>query len=146
MRPDLVLIGNLLIDDVVFADGRTHMGQAGGAMLYASLAAALWSTRVGVASVRGNDYPAVALDALARRGVALDGVREIAGPGLRMWLLYEGRVRRVVHRLTGPSHDAVSPRPHALPAEWRDARAFHLAPMPLPLQLEWVRTLEAQRP
>ena len=46
MTPDLVLLGNLLVDDVVFADGSTRMGQAGGAMLYAALAASLWGVRV----------------------------------------------------------------------------------------------------
>ena len=39
--PDLVVLGNLLVDDVVFPDGRTRMGEAGGATLYASLGAAL---------------------------------------------------------------------------------------------------------
>ena len=35
VTPDLVVLGNLLVDDIVFADGRTRMGEAGGATLYA---------------------------------------------------------------------------------------------------------------
>src|SRR6185436_20497384 len=57
VTPDLVLLGNLLVDDVVFPDGRTRMGQPGGAILYASLATALWGARAGCVSVRGDDYP-----------------------------------------------------------------------------------------
>jgi sugar/nucleoside kinase (ribokinase family) len=134
VTPELVLLGNLLVDDLVFPDGRTRMGQAGGAMLYASLAAALWSGRVGCVSLRGDDYPAEALEQLRRRGVALDGIVPLHGPGLRTWLLYEDRVRRVVHQLGRPTHEAVSPEPAQVPESWRAARMFHLGPMPLAVQ------------
>ncbi len=148
MIPDLVLLGNLLVDDVVFADGRTRMAQPGGAMLYASLAAALWGARVGCVSLRGDDYPAHAISALRARGVLLDGVRNLDSNGVRTWLLYEDRMRRVVHRLGCPSHEAVSPEPQHVPEAWRRARAFHLAPMPLARQrslAEAIRAWESPR-
>lgn len=132
--PDLVVCGNLLVDDLVFPDGRTRMGQPGGAVLYGSLAASLWGARVGALSVAGEDYPRHALDALRAKEVDLTGVRMSERPGLRTWLLYEGRLRRVVHRLTGPPHDEVSPEPADLPGSWDAARAFHLAPMPIATQ------------
>ena len=144
-RLDLVLLGNLLVDDVVFADGRTRMAQPGGAILYASLAAALWGARVGCVSLLGNDYPPSALEALRGRGIALDGVHPLGTDGVRTWLLYEGGVRRVVHRLGCPSHEAVSPMPEHVPAAWRRARAFHLAPMPFATQrtlIEAIRSWE----
>lgn len=139
MTPDLVLCGNLLVDDLVFPDGRTHMGQPGGAVLYASLAASLWGARVGALSVAGEDYPPHALDALRLREVDLAGVRASDRPSLRTWLLYEGRVRRVVHRLCGPTHDDVSPSLADLPESWRAARAAHLAPMPMAVQRALIR-------
>jgi len=40
--PDLVVLGNLLVDDMVFPDGRTRMAEPGGATLYAALGASLW--------------------------------------------------------------------------------------------------------
>ena len=132
--PELVVLGNLLVDDVVAADGRTRMAQPGGAILYASLAAALWGARVGCVSLRGDDYPTAALDALQSRGVSLTGVHALGSNGVRTWLLYEGAIRRVVHRLGCPSHEAVSPRPEHVPEAWRRARAFHLAPMPIETQ------------
>ena len=139
--PDLVVAGNLLIDDIVLPDGSTLMGEAGGAVLYASLAAALWGVKVGVLSVRGDDYPQHALDALAARGIDLTGVRTIAGPGLRTWLLYERLGRRVVHQLGCPSHEQVSPRVEDLPSDWRSVPAFHVAPMPFAIQAPLVRIL-----
>jgi sugar/nucleoside kinase (ribokinase family) len=145
MTPDLVVIGNLLVDDIVLPDGRTHLGLPGGAALYLSLAARLWGADVGLASVAGSDYPAAMLDALAMRGVRLEGVRRLERPGVRTWLLYEGRVRRVVHRLGSPSHEEVSPGPEDLPGDWLDARAFHLSPMPFECQRALVRSLSARR-
>ena len=60
--PTLVLLGNLLVDDIVLADGRTLLGESGGALLHAALAASLWDARVGLVSVVGSDYPAIGLD------------------------------------------------------------------------------------
>ena len=140
-HPDLVVLGNLLVDDVVFPDGRTRMAQPGGAILYASLAAALWGARVGCVSLLGNDYPQSALEELRARGIALDGVHPLGTDGVRTWLLYEGGVRRVVHRLGCPSHEAVSPTPAHVPAAWRRARAFHLAPMPIATQRALVEAI-----
>jgi sugar/nucleoside kinase (ribokinase family) len=85
--PDLVVLGNLLVDDMVFPDGRTRMAEPGGATLYAALGASLWGLAAGVASVRGDDYPASALEALTARGVDLSGVRPLGRPGLHTWLL-----------------------------------------------------------
>ncbi len=141
MTPDLVVLGNLLVDDVVFGDGRTRMGEPGGAVLYTALGAALWGIRVGVVSVRGDDYPRGPLETLAARGVDLGGARALGRPGLRTWLLYEDHRRQVVHRLDRPSHAEVSPGPADIPPEWREARAFHLAPMPMDVQQPLVAAL-----
>ncbi|MCE3249726.1 MAG: PfkB domain protein, partial [Geminicoccaceae bacterium] len=69
VTPSLVLLGNLLVDDIVLPDGRTCMAQPGGAILYGTLGAALWGTRVGCVSLAGADYPDASLDALKRRRV-----------------------------------------------------------------------------
>jgi sugar/nucleoside kinase (ribokinase family) len=139
--PDLVVLGNLLVDDLVFPDGRTRMGQPGGAALYASLGASLFGLRTGLSSWRGTDYPVAALDALAARGVDLAGLREMDRPGLRTWLLYEGRRRQVIHHLDGPTHAEVSPEPEQIPVAWLEAPAFHLAPMPFDVQRRLLKAL-----
>jgi sugar/nucleoside kinase (ribokinase family) len=145
MTPDLVVLGNLLVDDVVFRDGRTRMGEPGGAVLYTALGAALWGVRVGVVSIRGDDYPRQPLERMAACGVDLAGTRPLGAPGLRTWLLYEDRRRQVVHRLDRPSHSEVSPGPADIPAAWSAARAFHIAPMPMNVQQSLVAALSARR-
>lgn len=141
MTPELVVLGNLLVDDLVFPDGRTRMGEPGGATLYAALGAALSGARVGVVSWRGDDYPAAQLEALGARGIDLAGVHALGRPGVRTWLLYEGARRQVLHRLDRPSHAEVSPTAAQIPSGWSQARAFHLAPMPFEVQQELVRRL-----
>ena len=143
MLPSIVVLGNLLVDDVVFADGTTRMGQPGGALLYSALGATLWGTRPGLVSVLGDDYPAQVLERLQQRGVDLSGVQSLGRPGVRTWLLYEGPIRRLIHRLGCPTHTEVSPRSELVPAEWSAARAFHLAPMPFNVQRELLTTLGA---
>jgi sugar/nucleoside kinase (ribokinase family) len=141
VSPDLVVLGNLLVDDMVFPDGRTRMAEPGGATLYAALGASLWGLAAGVASVLGDDYPAWATEALTARGVDLSGVRPLGAPGIRTWLLYEGARRQVIHRLDRPSHAEVSPIAGEIPAAWRSARALHIAPMPFTVQRDLVAEL-----
>jgi sugar/nucleoside kinase (ribokinase family) len=144
--PSVVLLGNLLVDDVVFADGTTRMEQPGGALLYGALGATLWQARPGLVSILGDDYPGPVLDKLQQRGVDLTGVHPLGRPGVRTWLLYEGHVRRLIHRLGCPTHSEVSPGPELLPAEWSAARAFHLAPMPFDVQRALLTALRAHAP
>lgn len=139
--PDLVLAGNLLVDDIVLADGTTLLGEPGGAVLHAALAASLWGCRVGILSVSGSDYPATTLDQLAARGIDLAGVRPLGRPGGRAWLLHEPSARRVIHHLDSPAHAEISPTPADLPSTWRSAQGFHIAPMPLERQLDLARWL-----
>jgi sugar/nucleoside kinase (ribokinase family) len=130
----LVCLGNLVVDDVVFLDGTTRMGEPGGAMLYAALGAILWETGVAVVAPLGDDYPARALHALEHRGVDLSGLRPLGRPGLRVWLLYEALARRIVHQLGSANHAEASPTPGDVVGCFTDARAFHLSPAPLACQ------------
>ena len=143
--PSIVLLGNLLVDDVVLADGTTRMGQPGGALLYGALGATVWESRPGLVSVLGDDYPVQTLEQLQQRGVDLSGVHRLGRAGVRTWLLYEGDVRRLIHRLECPTHEEVSPRPELIPPEWRAARAFHLAPMPFEVQRALLMALRTGR-
>jgi len=138
---ELVCLGNLVVDDVVFPDGTTRMGEPGGAMLYAALGATLWETGVAVVAPLGDDYPARALHALEHRGVDLTGLRPLGRPGLRAWLLYEAAARRIVHRLGSANHVEASPAPGDVANRFADARAFHLSPAPLVCQRPLIEAL-----
>lgn len=141
MPKDLVVLGNLLVDDMVFGDGSTRMAEPGGAAIYAALGARLWGLDVGVVSIVGNDYPDAALAGMAGRGIDLAGIHPLGRPGIRIWLLYEERLRQFVHRRERPAHAEVSPGFERIPETWRAARAFHVSPMPFATQRELVDAL-----
>jgi ribokinase len=136
---DLVCLGNLIVDDVVFSDGRTRRSEPGGALLYASLGARLWGASVSIVAPVGEDYPAATLRALADRGVDVSRLRPLGRPGLRAELIYEASGRRVLHRRGSPSHEDASPRLDDVAGI--EARWFHLAPVPLELQAQLVAAL-----
>ncbi|HOX42469.1 MAG TPA: carbohydrate kinase family protein [Myxococcota bacterium] len=146
MPSELVCLGNLVVDDVVFPDGGTRVGQAGGAVLYVALGAAAWGARVAVVAPVGEDYPAEALAALAGRGVDLSGLRPLCRPGLRAWLVYAPEGRRIVPREGRPGHAEGSPGPADLAcAAARGARIYHLAPQPRASQAALVAALARER-
>jgi ribokinase len=143
-RPDLLVFGNLIVDDVVLLDGTTRMNQPGGAVIYAALGAAVWGTRVGLVSRIGSDYPAPVLEALASRGALLDGVRPLGRPGIRSWILYEAGGRQMVHQIGSPTHDEATPQPADIPAGWSNTPAALVCPSPLQAQRTLLNALAAQ--
>ncbi len=64
----LVCAGNLVVDDIVLPDGTRRDCQAGGAVLYAALGAALWGAPVVLVAPVGDDYPNATLSALEAWG------------------------------------------------------------------------------
>lgn len=139
--PELVLVGNLLVDDLVYDDGTTRMGQPGGALLHAAIAATAFGAKVGCVSIVGSDYPARALTALEARGVSLEGVSRREGPGVRVWLLYEAGARRMIPWLGRPTHADVSPLPESYPKAYEGAKGVHVAPMPWERQAAFVEAV-----
>ena len=145
MRAELVCLGNLIVDDVVFADGSTRLAQPGGASLYVALAAALWGTRVAIVAPVGDDYPRATLDALVARGVDLSALHSLGRAGLRTWLRYEPAGRVLEHQPSSPTHVEASPTPDDLAAVSSDSRAFHIAPIPVVCQQRLVEALATRR-
>jgi ribokinase len=141
--PELWVLGNLTIDDLVFWDGTTSMGLCGGNAVFAALGARLWSAGVGLAARVGPDYPPQHLRALASAGIRL-ALSRVEAPSIHDWGLYETPDRRqFVNRLDSGSHLDQSLLPPELPPAARAARVCHIAPMPLVVQAQLVRALAA---
>ena len=133
--PDVVVIGNLTIDDIVHANGETTMASPGGNTLHAAAGARIWGVSVGVVARVGADFPAAALDRLRDAGIDILGLRPIAGPTVRNWVVYEEDGRRTWVYRTPPERSLeVAPRPEDVPAEWTGQHGrtpvVHVAAMP----------------
>ncbi|WP_108661304.1 carbohydrate kinase family protein [Acuticoccus kandeliae] len=74
MRPDLVTVGGLTVDNVVAADGTVALAQAGGNGAYSAVGALAWQPRVGLVSHAVATYPRDVIARLEAGGVDLAGV------------------------------------------------------------------------
>ncbi len=87
----------IILDDIVFPDGRTQMGMLGGGGAQATWGMALAASapaQAGIIAGVGPDFPRAALQPLESVGADLSGVRATALPTPRAWQLLEEDGRR----------------------------------------------------
>jgi fructoselysine-6-P-deglycase FrlB-like protein/sugar/nucleoside kinase (ribokinase family) len=149
--PDVIVVGNLTIDDVVRATGETTMASPGGNSIHAATAARIWDVSVGVVARVGDDYPAPALAELRAAGLDTGGMRPIDGPTVRNWVIYEADGRRHwVYRTPPGRRLEVAPGPNDIPAAWaasaRGGGVVHVAAMPLDAATRIVARLRSGSP
>ena len=96
--PEIVIFGQLTLDNVITASGELLPQSCGGNAVYAALGARVWSPKVGVVSCYGDDYPRDGYDILRQQGIDTEGVRVRQKPhGLNVALAYRpdgSRMRR----------------------------------------------------
>ena len=148
-KPDLLIAGQVTIDDVVPAAPGPWRRQMGGSSLYAVAGARLWldPARIGLVARVGTDYTFDAHALLRGAGLHHIALRKIPEEHLIEWLIYEpdGSRRSLPRNSTlldigaegstsmqGPSqayHDkllAIAPSAADVPADWLPAAALHL--------------------
>lgn len=169
MPPRYVVLGGLRMDYLISAQGEVALRQCGGNALYAAAGAALWSEAVGIVSRAGTNYPSAWLDAAAAAGIDVSGVRRLPfATEMRTFFAHapgggRGEGDPVSHfaRLglavpdelltyTQPTADEADAAYAALrieaedvPADFRAAAAFHLAPMSYTPQLALAQALRS---
>lgn len=86
--PDFIAIGSIIIDDIVYPDGRTSMGVLGGGGCHAAYGIALAGQRPGLVGLVGQDLPA---DIRARLESDFDtaGLAWTHHPQVRGWQIFE---------------------------------------------------------
>jgi hypothetical protein len=145
--PELILVGQITIDDVVPATPGAWRRQIGGSVLYALAGARLWLDigRIGLLARLGCDYPFDVEGLLREVGLKRLVLTRFADEHLIEWLIYEpdGSRRSLPRNLklldigaegTG-AHPRylqhllnIAPSADELPAAWLPARALHLCP------------------
>jgi len=150
---DLVTFG-IILDDLVFPDGRTAMGVLGGGGPQTALgmrlpALAGWSERssVGLIAGVGRDLPESAIEWLKAVGVDLTGVNQGELPTPRAWQVLEADGRRTqVWRVRGRVVGAQLGRTlERVPPAYRGARGFHLGIHPDEPNHEFINQLRDLR-
>lgn len=138
---------SLIIDDIVFPDGRTAMGVLGGGGPQTAFGMRLWADSVGLAGGVGSDLPAGALAWLEALDIDTAGLRfSDRWPTPRAWQLLEADGRRTqVWRIPGPAVKAQLSRSWGkLPPAYRSARGFHLGVHPEEPDLDFIMSLRSR--
>ena len=146
---DIATVGWLTMDDIVLLDHSSRPGVLGGGALYSAIGAQIWSDRVGVHSVTGRDVCEDVRARIAVRGLDSEGIGEIEGGGLQLWLLHENeKFKRQVPKLNSATAEDMDRGRGPLPEAYRKARGFHVAPQTPEGTANNVRTLSelAHRP
>jgi len=135
---------SLIIDDIVFPDGKTAMGTLGGGGPQTAFGMKLWADKVGLVGGVGPDLPAHVQSWLAETGIDTAGLRDSADwPTPRAWQVFveEGR-RTQVWRIPGPAIGQQLGRSlERVPPSYRRAQGFHLGVHPEEPDLAFVKAL-----
>ncbi|HEY3228958.1 MAG TPA: PfkB family carbohydrate kinase [Roseiflexaceae bacterium] len=128
MTPDYVTCSNLIIDDIVLADGRSFMNTLGGAGTHALVGMRVWSAQLGFIGTVGADFDPQHREILEGLGIDLRGLVERPGyRTARAWQLFEPDERRVeVFRTNEEEFNRLKPQFADIPADYLTAKGFHL--------------------
>jgi sugar/nucleoside kinase (ribokinase family) len=102
MKPDLVVLGQILNETIRFADGRTLGPVLGGTLSHFALAAARLGERVGIVAKVGQDTSRELLQPLLKAGVDTTGLT-VESVGYQNELIYDADGRKTLRFLTRPS-------------------------------------------
>lgn len=134
---EFATLGNITIDDLVFADGSTMWAVPGGNAIYSALGIAIWGETPHVVAPIGPQYP---VELLAGR-VDMSRCR-VQEHTLRDWGIYEDDGSR--HFLfRNHTKDWLLYSPTVEDTDGLGCAYVHLAPMPWRLQIEMAERLRA---
>lgn len=140
MGLDLVVLGHVSIDTIIFPDGE-RVDIPGGAAAAVVTSAALAGAKVGLVTKIGEDFPGEWLEKLAEY-VDLRGVQVLPGKTIHIWVIY-----REDGSVESPVEMGVAERmgETPIPEEYMKANLFHIAPIPPEEQLKVLERLEGKR-
>jgi sugar/nucleoside kinase (ribokinase family) len=102
----IIALSNIIIDDIVLADGTQRPAMLGGAAVYAALGAAQWWRRVGIVAGIGQDFADGPGTALTGLGLLPDGLLVRDPHTIRSTLVYRPDGERSETPVHGEAHFA----------------------------------------
>lgn len=141
MSTRYLALGGIIIDDIVFSDGRTRMNTLGGGGVYAAAGMRLWSPDVAVAARVGPDFDFALLNSLQ---MSDEDVIVTERPTPRAWQLYEhDGTRTQIPRVSSQDWSGqLVPHPDILP-NLNSTRGVHVTGRGDDIEADMVATLTA---
>lgn len=148
MKVEYVAFSNLIIDDIVFPDGRTSWDTLGGGGLHALVGMRVWNASLGYAASVGPDLADKHREALNAFGVDVRGLAVRPGTKTaRAWQLFEwDDYRTEIFRTDMSEFREQKIQLADLPADYLAAKGYHIQWGKVPELLELVGALRAANP
>lgn len=123
----ILILSNLIIDDIVFADGRTMPGQLGGAGVYAATGAAFWWQNIALVCGVGRDLEELTEGRVEKLRLRSEGLLERHPHTIRSTLTYRKDGSRTEIPRHGADHFAsLDVTAAEIPACFRPAAATYV--------------------
>jgi len=137
---DLVVLGHVAIDHVIFPDKREII-LPGGAATAVATSAALSGAKVGLVTKVGRDFPKEWLNRLSEI-VDIKGVHILDGNTIHIYMIYheDGSVDAPVDMGVAQKMGETE-----IPEEYLNAKIFHISPIPPEEQLKAINRLKRKR-
>ena len=127
---DFVAVGSVIIDDIVYPDGRTSMGVLGGGGTHAAYGMALAGTRPGLVALVGEDLPAD-IRARLEHDFDISGLVWSPHQQMRAWQIFEwDGVRNEIFRVDVIEPFMFDPDADSIDIPFADARGITLLRAP----------------
>lgn len=124
--PAYACAGTIILDDIVYPDGRTEMAVLGGGGTHAVAGMNVWGVIPGLLGAIGNDLPE-AIAARLERMCDSRGVIRLEMPQLRAWQIFEWDGRRTeIFRDEAMLPYLSVPPAHDAPSAYDGVRAIHV--------------------
>lgn len=143
---EIVVVGQLTLDDVVLFDQPALLDSPGGSGLYALAGVCFWQTgQLGFVTRRGNDYHLEPVFAQITNDLDLRGVNEFDAPSIHIWNLFDRRGNRYfIKQRWGSGDEIMGVLPEDIPADYFNSKAFLVAAYPIEYQSKVVQALPAE--
>jgi sugar/nucleoside kinase (ribokinase family) len=163
VTPDILILGQITVDDTVPANPGPWQRRLGGNALYAAAGARLWCEpgRIGIVARVSTGLSFDVRQILEAAGLSADGLVPVDVQPLVEWIVYEEDGNRQsfprnpelrdpsasveeLHRRYLAYLESLSASWEDIPANWLPAKAIHLSPQVLPRHGESCRALASQ--
>ncbi len=139
----MIVAFNLILDDILFPDGRIEKNVLGGGGVQTAFGMRLWTEDVGLVASVGKDFPPSQRKFLIDSGINIEGLRTVDAPTLRAEQILDTDGTRS-HAWRVPLEALQAHFPHRweyLPERYRMARGYHLGIHPLEADLDFIAKL-----
>jgi sugar/nucleoside kinase (ribokinase family) len=137
MGIDVVVLGHIIIETIVFPDGRVVSPVLGSPAAYSSVALARLGTHVGLCTKVGVDMPEEFLEIFKKAGVDISGVKIVGQKSTHNKLIYVTMENKRVEYLAKAPHIEITD----LPESYKKANIFYLCPMDYEVDLHIAQKL-----